>query len=349
MPVIDTIIKKEALQKEPTFSDTANAKIDEFKTTVNTKVNEFKTEVSNTYNEAKGTINNYSSTGNKSSSSAPWLASGSSGKYVNPTCINDNGTYLWCFMTAYANNQKTALAAAYLDGSNKPTQGSAIASFQFLMEDKLDLTINHDWDTGTDIIANAAQKFVDAANQSKLVQLGSRAPQAIEKMIEDNQAIDQNNFISQVGDSFKNAAAASSTPRLSMDELKLFKSTGRQSVTFNFTLGVWKSSGGSYADKLYNEIVMPVKSLQWCSSAYKSSAFTIEYPAIFNVKVGTTRSSRYLLEMEYAFLTSVQPTFNAPWVEGMPMTCNLALTFENLLPIYKQTFQSGGFSGLSSF
>ena len=94
MPVIDTIIKKEPLQKEPTFSDTANAKINEFKTTVNTKVNEFKTEVSNTYNEAKGTINNYSSTGNKSSSSAPWLASGSSGKYVNPTCINDNGTYL---------------------------------------------------------------------------------------------------------------------------------------------------------------------------------------------------------------------------------------------------------------
>lgn len=281
------------------------------------------------------------------SKNAPWSDAGFK-KFKNPSSmdIKDDGTFLWCYIDAYANDQKTTLARL-MTSDAIPRKGEPLVSFEFLMEDKLDYSISHTWDSGTDFVSNMSQKIVNGVNESSAIQAMIKLPQ---NLTNTQNAI--NGDESKWGDPMtvlKKGAVltASSGTQLRMDEAKLFKNTERQILTLNFTLGVWKSSSGSsYTDKLYNDIVLPVKSLQWCSSAYAKDLFTIEYPSIFSLKIKTENGSKSLLEMEYCVCTAVQPTFKAPWVNGMPMTCDLTLTFENLLPIYKQTFQNGGWNGL---
>lgn len=223
-------------------------------------------------------------TDNNGTKNAPWLSSGSS-TFINPSCLEDKGTFLWCFMTAYPNDQKTTLARLSATDAI-PCKSQALASFQFLMDEKLDISISHEWDSGTDFVSNAAQKLVEIGNSAK-TQAAFRLPQNLANIMEawKNDELGWNGSFS-VAEKQLAKLSTGTGPQFRMDEAKLFKNTSRQKVTLNFTLGVWKSSKGStYDEKLYNEIVLPVKSLQWCSAALAKDLFSIEYPAIFSVKV----------------------------------------------------------------
>lgn len=270
----------------------------------------------------------------RGSQNAPWT--GGSSKFKNPSCF-DNGNFLWAFLTAYPNNQKTSIAQ--LQTINPPADTSKVlATFQFLMGDDLNLNMNHIWDKASDFVSKGAQKLVEGANTAQgLIKAGS----SIENMIDTFQ-----NGQANIDTAIKALKSASSQNhgKYKMDEAQLYSNSEPQSTTLSFVLGVGKSesSGKSYAEKLYSEIVLPVNSLLWCSSALSKNTFGIEYPAIFDVKIAAS-GSKPLLHIKYAYLSSVQPTYNAPWVDGQPTTCNLSLTFTSLMPTYKQTFEYGGF------
>ena len=50
-------------------------------------------------------------------------------------------------------------------------------------------------------------------------------------------------------------------------------------------------------------------------------------------------TSTPFLEADYTALTAVQPTYMAPYDEnGIPMRCELTLTFKELPPVYSDSF-----------
>lgn len=277
MPVVSTPVKADNTAPAPSTGTTTTPGTDITLTSIGTNIVESTKKVNQQ-------LSGLSASDSNGSKNAPWLSSGSS-TFVNPSCLDDKGTYLWCFMTAYPNDQKTTLARLTATDAI-PCKSEALASFQFLMDDKLDISINHDWESGTDFVSNAAQKLVEIGNSDK-VQAAFRLPQSLENIMDawKNDELNWNGSFTVMEKQIAKATTGTG-PQLRMDEAKLFKTTSRQTVTLNFTLGVWKSSKGStYEEKLYNEIVLPVKSLQWCSAAYAKGLFAIEYPAIFNIKV----------------------------------------------------------------
>jgi hypothetical protein len=49
-----------------------------------------------------------------------------------------------------------------------------------------------------------------------------------------------------------------------------------------------------------------------------------------------------IIDYPVCALTSVQPDYKAPYVDGYPMTITLTLTFEDLQPIFRTFLKGGG-------
>jgi len=96
----------------------------------------------------------------------------------------------------------------------------------------------------------------------------------------------------------------------------------------------------------YNEVVKPVRILQRLSSPNKQSIggvdseAKIKHPYIF--EINSTPNDYF--HIENAALLSVQPTFRGPYKNGTPTSCELHLTFQEILPTWGNSYTEGSIS-----
>ena len=45
--------------------------------------------------------------------------------------------------------------------------------------------------------------------------------------------------------------------------------------------------------------------------------------------------------MEYAAITSIQPTWKEPYRFGIPIVCELTISFTDMSPLFKKTLETG--------
>lgn len=84
------------------------------------------------------------------------------------------------------------------------------------------------------------------------------------------------------------------------------------------------------------DVVEPVRRLQSLSSPKKQGMlYGIEPPRIFEIQ---SEPDNDFLYIEYAALKSVQPTWRGPYIGGWPSSCELQLSFEDMTPLFEDSF-----------
>jgi len=87
-----------------------------------------------------------------------------------------------------------------------------------------------------------------------------------------------------------------------------------------------------------SDVVVPVRMLQALSSPVKDGVlYGILPPHIFSIN---SEPDADFLFVEYAALKAVQPTWRGPYIGGYPSSCELTLSFEDMTPLFHDSFGS---------
>jgi len=166
--------------------------------------------------------------------------------------------------------------------------------------------IQHSWENYDSMATNLAQKFTGASKK-----LGSA--ENLAKSVKNN-------------DKSLMSTAGGSVVTKKLDTPLTFKDSNRRQLTFLFMLA---DQGDPE-----NDVFVPVRTLQQMSCAENKKLLDFEFPNIFEVYSKPSD----LIYIEYAALTSVQPSWYGPYRNGWPTKCELTVTFKDLLPLYQQSF-----------
>jgi len=135
-----------------------------------------------------------------------------------------------------------------------------------------------------------------------------------------------------------------------IDTPLLYKDTSRRSFSFIFNL-VWSGKGTPFS-----EVVEPVRNLlRWSSpilpggniygvtgldNVQAVSKVTIPYVFTLRTKTGSGTPLE-IFNIKAAALTSVQPTYSPPYINGYPSRAEVTLTFSDIEPINRShTFRN---------
>lgn len=120
-----------------------------------------------------------------------------------------------------------------------------------------------------------------------------------------------------------------------VDTPLVYSDSDRRKISFTVNLGVY--------DNPEKDVMEPVKLLRTYSSPslYGQTIFEtkVTMPNVFKVAtvLGNGRVIP-LLNIQHAALTSVQPTFKGPYIKGFPSHCELTLTFQDMEPVSKESY-----------
>lgn len=145
------------------------------------------------------------------------------------------------------------------------------------------------------------------------------------------------NIGSKLLETFSSAARTVSldTNAYKVDTPLIYRNSERRKFECLIHLSVYKDP--------YKDVLEPVNKLRKYSSPSfneDSSLNTkVEIPTVFGIKtkMGTTETP--LVNIKNAALLSVSPTFRGPFINGNPSYCELTLSFEDMEPLSKRSFE----------
>jgi len=176
----------------------------------------------------------------------------------------------------------------------------------FLMPSTYSTTITHEWEN------------VD--------QIGTRAVQKYQKTIKSAKDIKGSISTTNIGGDVITSK---------IDTPITFKDSNRR--TLNLTINL------SDQGDTKNDVFYPVRKLEKYSCASKggvNNKFDFELPYIFEVETfSDSNVTSDLIYMKHAALLSVQPTYYGPYRKGYPSKCELTLSFRDMEPLYRNSFE----------
>lgn len=122
----------------------------------------------------------------------------------------------------------------------------------------------------------------------------------------------------------------------------VYKASEPLQYVFEFDFAAGKGSTFSHPSTLY----LMLRELLELASPKKqgNNALTLDPPNIFTVK--STQGS--LFHIQYAAIRSIQNEYNEPFHDGYPAVSKSTITFEDITPLFDQTFRYGGSTVISS-
>ena len=109
------------------------------------------------------------------------------------------------------------------------------------------------------------------------------------------------------------------------DAAIVYQDSANRQYSIEFELHAWRDPK--------TEVYDPIRSLfeYSCANIAKDSFLSIELPYVFDIQIGNA------VQIKYAALTAVQPTWKFPWKDGYPMHATVSLTFMEIPPLYRVT------------
>jgi len=230
-----------------------------------------------------------------------------------------------------------------IGGENRPT-------FAFLAPSTIQENINHTWEGFDSIQSRLMGKLVAGA---KLKNEVSALKNSLSNIVKGNNP--SNSVGPSIESSFDAAVRAAGkisgtdVPKFKVDTPLRYMDSGRREIVLEFILlssaknVVVDEPGARGYGKVRNssitEVNNIVKDLMMYSAPAIKNSSTIEYefPYIWRLE---TSPNNFLI-YEFCALTSVQPTWNAPYIDGYPTHCNVTLTFKDLSPLFRSTIKFG--------
>ena len=204
-------------------------------------------------------------------------------------------------------------------------------SFQLLMPDNFGISLTHTWEPYDSISSRLAEtiaKYYKAGKQITGIVKAGLGAESYSKTL--NQFATNN-----LGEPVINVRA---------DSPLIYKNS--QPLQYNLSLTyVAHASGDS---KILYDIT---KALMRASSPTRGTQggqpannIWIEPPLLFEVRAVAGSSiggSVIPLFLQYAALIQVQPTYYGPYINGGPLKLDLILTFQDITPLFSNTFEAG--------
>lgn len=251
--------------------------------------------------------------------------------YISPNFHPYTDPYFkgtWIRIGSYAIKHFTAFADSELGGLK--IDGNEQTSWAFLAPEQILENINHTWEAWETI-------------SSRLLGAGKQLDQILKDISGIKNAVTAGTKGILTGSGIRELgiAVASNLGNITKSKAKIdtplvYENTERREYTMQFNLTA-KDSDGSI------EMMESVKVLQMHSSPSRESKIGIDLPFVFEVKsYPLAGEDGIIIDLPYAALTSIQPTYKAPYDEnGYPMIIELTLTFKELPPLYAESFTLG--------
>lgn len=235
-----------------------------------------------------------------------------------------------------------------IGGENRPT-------FAFLAPSNISENINHTWDGFDSIQSRLMGKIVAGAKLTEETKALYRTMNNVKANgLLNRSAVDGGGEVQSAHNAAVQAAgriSGTNVPRFKVDTPLRYMDSGRREVVLEFILmnsakGVIEEGSamgarghGAVTNSRITEVTDIVKDLMMYSSPAIKNDSNIEYefPYVWRLE---TAPNGFLL-YEFCALTAVQPTWNAPYVNGHPTHCNLSLTFKDLSPLFRSTIKTG--------
>lgn len=231
---------------------------------------------------------------------------------------------LWVTMKAVELKHQTTLARG-----GGVTAGKVGPTFKFLAPENIQETIKNDWapyeNSIVNSIANKAVSTTKAARDMKTIATNTS------KLLGDKSG--QKKLSSGAREAFNaiSTGVATRVPTEKADTPLTFTNSSRREWTFLFNLVAEKNPA--------DDVVEPIKDLmKYSSPEIADWNIGIELPWVFQLKTYPAN----LIICELAALTSVQPTWQQPYIGGLPTKCELSLSFTDMSPLYRTTIKKGG-------
>ena len=199
--------------------------------------------------------------------------------------------------------------------------GKKGTTFKFLAPDTILETHNHDWQEYASIqsrllskiiaFSTAAEQFGDVWNNIKTEWKDAKKLPSGRRMID---------ILQTLGDV--------NVPKYKIDTPLAYSNSQRRQYQLMFVL----------ADGYDGiEMVDAVKRLMIYAAPESVGEISLEYPYVFSVRTEPFE----LFNLQYAALTSIQPTWQTPYRNGIPLRCELTLSFTDMSPLFKKTIVEG--------
>lgn len=164
------------------------------------------------------------------------------------------------------------------------------------------------------------------------------APMSLQDSIQHNWE-PMENILSRFQDKFAalQKEASFSTDQHKVDTALLYQDSDRRNIQFTVYLAAHSNP--------QEEVMVPINLLRMYSSpnlAGKEVHKTkVGNPYIFKLHTKTGEGKKVpLLNIEKAALLAVAPTFQGPYIGGMPSYCELTLSFKDMQPLSRKSFDN---------
>lgn len=131
-----------------------------------------------------------------------------------------------------------------------------------------------------------------------------------------------------------NLAPDSRIPKIKVDTPLYYSNSDRRQLVFEFVLFNEVAANPLNPEDV---LVNPIKEMMRYSCPGLKNDIQIDFPYMWEVKTVPNEFINY----PTCALIGVQPTWNSPYIDHLPSSVNLQLTFQDLSPLYANTIEKG--------
>lgn len=245
--------------------------------------------------------------------------------------VDDSGS-VWISM------KPTKIVDQFSKGAGTYATKDLKTEFLFLAPLSLNENIVHHWEAYESVASRLAQKVRSAvklgSEGTALLGVGKNAnPGDFFKDVFSKTGAGEGQVIEKYASRAYNSVPGSRIPKIKVDTPLYYSNSDRRQIVFEFQLFNENIPGSKPEDIL----IKPIKELMRYSSPDLKAELNIEFPYMWEIKTLPNQFIKYTTTA----LIGVQPTWNAPYINGVPASCNLQLTFQDLSPLYAGTIERG--------
>lgn len=245
-------------------------------------------------------------------------------------------SHVWIRLTAKPIEKQAAWARA---DKGPITAGAKRFEINFLAPNEIQEIVSHEWGPYESVASKIAEKAASLGRfEYEFKNLQNQWKKYKERADKNRSLTGQtvSKIVQAPMDTLHQLAVAGSQADIRqqrIDTALVYKNSERRKYDFVFYLA-------DIGVNLYDEVIYPVKLLQYLSSPSKdndrgnASLADIKAPFFFEL---STWPKDYI-RVKYAACTLVQPTWKGPYIKGLPSSCELHLSFVEIEPLWDSMF-----------
>jgi len=210
--------------------------------------------------------------------------------------------------------------------------------FMFLAPLSLNENIVHHWEAYESVASRLAQKARSAVKLGN--EIGAMTKVFKESLNSDKlkdkfslSALNEGTSIESIATKAYNTVPGSRIPKIKIDTPLYYTNSDRRQIVFEFLL----FNENIPNTKPEEVLIKPIQDLMKFSSPDLKNNLQIDFPYMWEIRTKPVEFIKYTT----CALVGVQPTWNSPYINHIPSSCNLQLTFTDLSPLYAGTITEG--------